>query len=504
MNIAWEIAPPDVWRADAVILFAFGRDNDEPAEPYDGLAQAAEQAAPWLVSHPAFKDFDGGKAETAVCYAPENAQGASRVVLAGLGPEKKCDAYALREAAASATAACRNLRAAKIGMPLAVLQGLPLPAERGLEEIVCAGLLGLYLYEPLKSEKNKKAQYPEELALWSQEDPSPQQHQTLKRARAAAKGVALTRDLVNGPPNVVDPDRMAQEARQLAETYGFEIEVLDKQAVKDLGMGAFSAVAQGSKGPANLVVLKTPAAAKEGAKPLAVVGKGITFDTGGISLKPSSAMSTMKGDMAGAGAVLGLFQALGELGADVPVVGVMPCTDNMPDGGSFRPEDVITTLSGKTVEITNTDAEGRLLLCDGLTYAQRFKPSLLVDLATLTGACVVALGYKVAAVFATSEERLSQVRELGDKVGDRFWPLPLWDMYFEAMKSNVADMQNAGAREGGAVNAALFLKQFVDEGQDWLHLDIAGPAFSEKKSGPGSGGTGFAVRTLLELALAQA
>ena len=502
MDIAWEIAPPAAWRAEALMLFTFGRDNDAPEEPYSGLARAMELAAPWLAVHRGFADFEAGKGETVVLYAPgTEACSALRVVLAGLGPRRKFDAAALRSAAGAALAACRSLRVERAALPAAVAQGLPLEELAALEEILCAGMLGLYLYEPFKSEKDKKAGFPRELALWSEQDPPAGAHEALKRARSAAAGVRLARDLVNAPPNVCDADYLAQAARDMAAAHGLEVEVLDKGTVREMGMGAFSAVAQGSAGPANLIVLKTPAAAKPGAKPLVVVGKGVTFDTGGISLKPASSMNGMKGDMAGAAAVLGLFQALGDMGADLPVVGVMPCTDNMPGGRAFRPEDVITTLSGKTVEITNTDAEGRLLLCDALTFAQRFSPSLLVDLATLTGACVVALGPKVAGVFGNREERVAQLRALGEAVGDRFWPLPLWDMYFENLKSGVADMQNAGPREGGAVNAALFLKQFVAEDVDWLHLDIAGPAYEDKKSGSTGGGTGFGVRTLLALAL---
>ena len=210
---------------------------------------------------------------------------------------------------------------------------------------------------------------------------------------------------------------------------------------------------------------------------------GITFDTGGISLKPPAKMHEMKGDMAGAAAVLGLFEALGR--SDVPrrVVGIMPCAENMPDGRATRPGDIVTTLSGKTVEILNTDAEGRLVLCDALTWAQReYAPEVLVDLATLTGACVVALGTDVAAVFASDDGLSGRIRAAGDVVGDRFWPLPLWDMYFENLKSDVADIANVGPREGGAVNAALFLKQFVDKGVRWAHLDIAGPAYTAKKT----------------------
>ena len=500
MNVVCEIAPAEKWQADVLVLFVYSGEEETRPEPYAGLEKVMAEAVPWLAGSPAFADFEAAKASTSVAYAPEAIDGGiKRVVLAGLGPQAKCDGYCLREAASAALAKCRSLKCVRAALPLDVLYGLPLEQGKALEEVVFAGLQSGYTYEELKSEKDKKVGFPEELVVLGKADPDQAIHTALKQAQAAHAGVALCKDLVNAPPNVADADYMAEAAKDMADQYGFAIEVMDKDQVKEMGMGAFYAVAQGSDGPANLIVLKTKAATQDNAKPLAVVGKGVTFDTGGISLKPASAMSSMKADMAGAAAVLGLFKALGELGVDIPVLGVVPCTDNMPSGKAFRPEDVVTTLSGKTVEITNTDAEGRLLLCDGLTYAQRFDPSLVVDLATLTGACVIALGNHVAAAFGTSEELAAELRELGDQQGERYWPMPLWDMFFEGLKSPVADMQNSGPREGGAIVAAMFLKQFVEDGVDWLHLDIAGPEVTNKKGGA-SMATGFGVRTLLALA----
>lgn len=517
MDIRFQVGGPAQWRADAVIVFLF-----EGEALADGAPELLE-AAPWLGIAPAVRDFRGKKDEVAVFHGhPDLA--VPRVLAAGLGKREAFAATApagLRAAAGAALRRCRELKIETVAVDAVALArvaatGDGVQAWSPFEEAVCGALLGLYRYDRFKtngngngggnagSETGEDARFePRWLALLCAEASVPDDlHAAARRGEAAAAGVALARDLVNGPPNFVTPGHLAEQAEAIAKKYGMKARSLGRAELADMGMGAFASVFRGAEEEPRLVVIEHAPKGTEDQKPLVLVGKGITFDTGGISLKPAAKMHEMKGDMAGAAAILGMFEALGR--SDVPrrVVGVMPCTENMPDGRATRPGDIVTTLSGKTVEILNTDAEGRLVLCDALTWAQReYSPEVVVDLATLTGACVVALGTDVAAVFANDDDLSGRIRGVGDVVGDRFWPLPLWDMYFENLKSDVADMANVGPREGGAVNAALFLKQFVDKGVRWAHLDIAGPAYTAKKSStcPG-GGTGFAVRTLLELA----
>jgi leucyl aminopeptidase len=287
-------------------------------------------------------------------------------------------------------------------------------------------------------------------------------------------------------------------ARDLAAEFGFGVQVFGPEEIIGMGMGSFASVFRGSDTPARFVVLDSN---PDGGRPLVFVGKGVTFDTGGISLKPSAKMHEMKGDMAGAAAILGLFRTLGRAGGGGRrVVGLLPCTENVPGSRATKPGDVVTAMNGKTVEILNTDAEGRLILADALAYSARFEPEILVDLATLTGACLVALGTKVAAVFATTAELDQRIREGGSRAGERYWPMPLWAEYGAPLKSDVADLKNIATREGGAIYAAMFLKNFVPEGVDWAHLDIAGPAWTDENASVfRPGGTGFGVRTLWEL-----
>lgn len=516
MDIRFQVGGPAQWRADAVIVFLF------EGEALADVVPELLEAAPWLGIAPAVRDFRGRKDEVAVFHG-HPALAVPRVIAAGLGKREAFAATApagLRVAAGAALRRCRELKIETVSIDAVALArvagtGDAAPAWSPVEEAVCGALLGLYRYDRFKtngtgngggnagSETGEDARFePRWLALLCAEASVPDDlHAAARRGEAAAAGVALARDLVNGPPNFVTPGHLAEQAVAIAKKYGMQARSLGRAELVEMGMGAFASVFRGAEEEPRLVVIEHAPKGTEDQKPLVFVGKGITFDTGGISLKPAAKMHEMKGDMAGAAAILGLFEALGR--SDVPrrVVGIMPCTENMPDGRATRPGDIVTTLSGKTVEILNTDAEGRLVLCDALTWAQReYAPEVVVDLATLTGACVVALGMDVAAVFANDDELSGRIRTVGDVVGDRFWPLPLWDMYFENLKSDVADIANVGPREGGAVNAALFLKQFVDKGVRWAHLDIAGPAYTSKKSSicPG-GGTGFAVRTLLEL-----
>jgi len=350
-------------------------------------------------------------------------------------------------------------------------------------------LLGAYRFQRHKSEKEERT-----LTLRLPGVPEG----VLERARKVAEGVYWARDLVNEPPNLLTPLALAERAMELREL-GVEVQVLDEEAIAALGMGAFLAVAQGSANPPRFIELRY---APPGARArLDLVGKGLTFDSGGYSLKPTESMATMKSDMAGAAAVLGAMKSAALLGLPVEIRGYIAACENLISGRAYRVGDVLRTLSGKTVEVMNTDAEGRLTLADALCYAERQGAERILELSTLTGASVVALGEEVAALFATEPAWGSLVQEAAGRAGEKVWPMPLEKAYREKLKSPVADLKNVGDRNGGAITAALFLSEFVRV--PLVHLDIAGPAFAKKGHALGpEGGTGFGVRTILEVAQA--
>jgi leucyl aminopeptidase len=404
--------------------------------------------------------------ESLLVAAPEG-----QVLLFGLGEDARSSGGRLAQALL------------RLHFPEALVE--PLPEAYALAEGL---LLGAYRFDRHRSEKEEKA-----LTLRI-----PGAEEVLERARKVAEGVYLARDLVNEPPNLLTPEALAERALELG-ALGVEVEVLDEEAIASLGMGAFLAVAQGSANPPRFIRLRY---APPGARArLDLVGKGLTFDSGGYSLKPTESMTTMKGDMAGAAAVLGAMKSAALLGLPVEIRGYIAACENMISGRAYRVGDVLKTLSGKTVEVMNTDAEGRLTLADALFYAEREGAERILELSTLTGAAVVALGEEVAALFATEPAWGSLVQEAAHRAGEKVWPMPLEKAYREKLKSPVADLKNVGDRNGGAITAALFLSEFVRV--PLAHLDIAGPAFAKKGHALGpEGGTGFGVRTILELAQA--
>ncbi len=321
----------------------------------------------------------------------------------------------------------------------------------------------------------------------------------LRRGEAVAAGVTLARECANRPANHCTPTYLASVARRLGKDVGLKVEILERKDCEKLGMGSFLAVSQGSAEPPKFIVARWMGGAKADA-PVVLVGKGITFDTGGISIKPAPEMDEMKFDMGGAASVLGTLRAVAQLQAKVNLIGIIPACENMPDGKAVKPGDVVTSMSGQTIEILNTDAEGRLILCDALTYAERLKPAAVVDIATLTGACVVALGHHRSGLFSGDDGLASELLVAGEQGQDLAWRLPLDDEYDEALKSNFADMGNVGGRAGGAITAAMFLKRFTAKLR-WAHLDIAGTAW---KSGPAKGATGRPVALLTHFVLARA
>ena len=356
----------------------------------------------------------------------------------------------------------------------------------------------LYVYRHSKPSAPPASQLRQTVLVCNASE-APAAREGLKRGQAIAAGVGLARELANRPGNHCTPGFLAAEAMRLGKDFGMRVEVLNRKDVEKLGMGCFLAVAQGSEEPLKFIVARYQGAGKSAA-PLVLVGKGITFDTGGISIKPAGEMDEMKFDMGGAASVLGTLRAVAELKPKINLIGVIPACENMPSGTAVKPGDVVTSLSGQTVEILNTDAEGRLILCDALSYVERFKPAAVVDIATLTGACVVALGHHRSGLFCADDTLAAELDKAGQVALDPCWRMPLDEEYDEALKSNFADMGNVGPRAGGAITAAMFLKRFTAK-YPWAHLDIAGSAW---KSGPAKGATGRPVPLLTEFVLARA
>src|SRR5438034_385901 len=343
---------------------------------------------------------------------------------------------------------------------------------------------------------------PERVLLVGLGKPGEVTRTAIRRAAAVAAGHRLTRQLQMLPGNVCTPSYLAERAKQLADQHGFKLTVFDRAKLQQEGMGALLAVAQGSDQEPRFIVLEYRGAGD--APPVALVGKGVTFDSGGISIKPAQNMEDMKFDMSGAAAVLGTFETLGLLKPKVNVVGLIPATENLPSGHAVKPGDVVKSHFGKTIEIINTDAEGRLILCDALSYVRRFKPAAVIDIATLTGAVVVALGQVAIGAMGNDEAPLAEVREAGERAGERCWPLPLWDEYRDLLKSDIADVKNSGGRGAGSIAGGWFLREFV-EGYPWVHLDIAGTAYTDGE-GPhqAKGPTAVGVRLFTEFILKRA
>ena len=375
--------------------------------------------------------------------------------------------------------------------------GAPTPAA--LRAAVAGVSEASYVYTATKSKADgRHLTHAKLYAPGSQADRSAHQS-AVAQAVAQNAGVELAMEWGNRPANHATPAHLAQVAKGLAKNAKISCEVLGPKQIAKLKMGSFLAVAQGAHTEPRFIVLKYNGAAKTQA-PVVLVGKGITFDTGGISIKPAAEMDEMKFDMCGAASVLGVFQSLATLQPKVNVVGLIPSCENMPDGKALKPGDVVTSMSGQTIEVLNTDAEGRLILCDALTYAERFKPAAVVDIATLTGACVIALGNVRSGLFSSSDALAQALQQAGDAALDLCWRMPLDDDYAEGLKSNFADVANVGGRAGGAITAAKFLQRFAAK-FDWAHLDIAGTAW---KSGAAKGSTGRPVPLLLEYVLSQA
>ncbi|MBA1272555.1 leucyl aminopeptidase [Stutzerimonas azotifigens] len=425
---------------------------------------------------------------------------AERVLLVGIGKESELNGRQWRKVAAAILSVLKGLSGADATL---VLQGVLID---GRDAYATARLLvevladGRYVFDRYKSKKAEPQSLGKITLLCSKADQASVER-AAAQGSAIAAGMAYARDLGNLPPNVCHPSFMAEEAKQLGKAYkGLKVEILDENKLRALGAGAFLAVSQGSEQPPRLIVMQYNGG-KKGDKPYALVGKGITFDTGGISIKPSPNMDEMKYDMCGAASVLGTFRTLLELQLPINVVGLLACAENMPSGRATRPGDIVTTMSGQTVEILNTDAEGRLVLCDTLTYAERFQPQAVIDIATLTGACIVALGSNTSGLMGNNDDLVQQLLSAGERADDRAWQLPLFEEYQEQLDSPFADFANIGGPKAGTITAGCFLSRFAKQ-YAWAHLDIAGTAWTS--GGKEKGGTGRPVPLLTQYLLDRA
>nr|VFJ89875.1 MAG: aminopeptidase A. Metallo peptidase. MEROPS family M17 [Candidatus Kentron sp. LFY] len=429
-------------------------------------------------------DFDGESGQTLILHQPPNIP-AERVLLVGFGKEKQHTPWQYRSVISSAFRALDHTKAKDAAV---FLTDLHIPDRDYLwqvRQIVESALHARYRCDWLQTEKKKQPPPLTQVLIHRPEhrDASGAE-QTIREGVAIAKGIELARDLGDLPGNICTPTYLAEQAKAMvgSKKAAATVKILEEKDMERLGMGALLAVARGSREDAKLILLHYKGG-KKGSKPIVLVGKGVTFDAGGISLKPGAKMDEMKFDMCGAASVLGTLFAAMELALPLDIVGIIPATENLPDGNATKPGDIVTTLSGQTVEILNTDAEGRLILCDALSYAERFDPDVVIDIATLTGACRIALGAHASGLFSNHGPLGEDLLSAGDRSGDRAWLMPLWDEYQEQLNSNFADMANIGGQLAGAVTAACFLSRFT-KNHHWAHLDIAGvSALSDKKKG---------------------
>ena len=492
MEFSTKAGTPEKQKADCVVVGVF-----EPRRLSDAAAALDRAAGGRLKTILRQGDFDGKLSATLLLPGVDGVA-AQRVLLLGLGKHADFGARQLRDAVRAAVRALGDSGAEGALFYLAELTIHGRDAVWNAMQFAAAAGDASYRFDALKSKTgNNRRQLQLGLGVMGK---SVRNVETgLSRGTALAEGMSLAKDLGNLPSNICTPSYLARAASDLAKQYKLRCEVLDRADMEKLRMGALLAVTKGTREPPKFIVVQYHGGAKK-AKPIVLVGKGITFDTGGISIKPSAEMDEMKYDMSGAGSVLGTLKAVAQMRLPLNVIGVIPSCENMPGGEAIKPGDIVTSMSGQTVEILNTDAEGRLILCDALTYVERFEPAAVIDIATLTGACVIALGAVASGLYANDEQLAEQLLAAGQESGDRAWRMPLWDDYQEQIKSPFADMANIGGRPAGSITAACFLARFA-ESYKWAHLDVAGTAW---RSGKDKGSTARPVPMLTTFLMQRA
>jgi leucyl aminopeptidase len=476
-------------KTDAAVIPIF--ENEKPGKVAARVDKALDNLISLLIKKGDFKPKTGS---VHLLY-PEGRLPAVRLLLVGLGKRSEFTTNRLRQAAGKAAPYLRSAGAQDVTF---VTDGIGLDAEEVGQALSEGSVLGLYRF--LKYKTNEDNDRKKDLRMITLLTESSGAVKALQRGVKVGNTIAgstmMVRDMVNSPAADMTPTIVAARAKEIARQFGLKIQVLEKDRMKKLGMGALLGVASGSVQPPKFIIVEYR---KGGTKPfIALVGKTITFDSGGISIKPSENMDRMKDDMSGGAAVLGAIRNAAALKLPLNIVGLLPATENMPSGSAYKPGDVLRTMSGKTIEILNTDAEGRLILSDALTYACKYKPAVIVDIATLTGACSIALGTEATGMLGTDNRLKQRIRAAGEKTGERVWEMPLWEEYYELIKSDIADMKNAGGRAGGVITAAALLSKFVQK-YPWVHLDIAATSWTDKERPyTPKGATGIGVRLLTQ------
>lgn len=453
-------------------------------------------------------DFRGRDGQALVLYPPTGTVGAERILLVGVGKRDDVDLERLRRAAATAVEKAAALRVTRLAWSMHSVDrpGDPVTPHAAGRAVAEGAVLGGYVFDEMKTveaDADAPTRVEEFTILETVEARVAETEAGARVGRIVASGEHLGRDLGNLPGNVATPTYLAERAERIAAEFGMKATILGRSELEEEGLRALLAVSAGSAQEPRLIVLEHRGG-REGERPLVLLGKGLTFDAGGISIKPAQGMEEMKFDMCGGAAVLGAMQAIAELGVPLNVVGVVPSSENLLSGAAMKPGDILRSHLGKTIEVVNTDAEGRLILADALSYLRRFEPAAVLDAATLTGACVIALGHQASAVLGNDEALIGEVRAAGDRVGERVWPLPMYDEYREQLRSDYADIKNSGGRPAGTVTAAWFLREFVGE-FPWAHLDIAGTAWGDGKLPyQKKGATGVPTRLFVEWVLSRA
>ncbi len=496
MNIKAAIGDIAQIEADAIVVNLF-----EGVEQPSGATGAVDKALDGAISSLIDRNGVNGKFGEVNVVHTFGRLPAGTVAIVGLG---KPQDFTLDRIRGVAGEFCRALRKSNCHKIATILHGTGtggVEPEDSAQAIVEGALLGLYSFAQYK--KSEYANIEEMLIVTREEEIAPVLERAIGKGKLIAEAVNLARDMGNEPANYMTPNQMAEVAQEIAGKHDLDIKVFDRENMEAMGMGALLGVAKGSNQPPKLIVLSYKGD-EHCEETLGFLGKGITFDSGGISIKPSEGMADMKADMAGAAAVMTALAAIAQLNLRINITAIIPATENLPSGTALKPGDILKAMNGKTIEVISTDSEGRLVLADALSYAQKLGLSPLIDLATLTGACRIALGLLYSGLFGNDQGLVDKVLSAAQRSGEKMWQMPLPQEYKEQIKGEFADIKNTGNRYGGAITAALFLSEFVDD-TPWVHIDIAGPRLSNKESGYiVKGATGFGVRTLIELALNEA